>query len=525
MSGRSGGSWCSSRRWALGGVVVLGLVAGSAATAVSADELPVSDLAIAVDDVVEAVEPGTQVTLTATITNAGPDPAEAPNLYGSWESARAAFVGLTVPASTDCNDAPVGWISCDLPAIAPGATTEVEITLEAKRPGPIEVAFDVTETAADDPMVNNDTDVATIPVSGDPYLADVRTTVAVDDPIGAVGDGSLATLTVHNDGPHAAADVVLFGSWRSEMAEPGAIDAPAGVDCSLYEAVGGWTDDGADSLACSLPEIAPGASLAVGVPLEPTRVGRLDVWASADYVDETDPSDDAATARISIPGTGWGGDLSVVVETAPDPTSVGRLFPVRVELTNQGPHQIEDFSVAIRWPRSMAKPGPLGPGLLACGKARAAVDCFGSGLDVGEEIELRLWFEAQTAGPFELTVDTGYWDDPDESDDDGAAALTIHPAGTVLTSAPRKVVAERGDGRVLVSWQPPLHGATEVLAYRVVTSPRVSSCRRAAGGELACWLKGLTNGETYSISMRARNAAGWSPRSVPIQVTPKAASG
>lgn len=94
--------------------------------------------------------------------------------------------------------------------------------------------------------------------------------------------------------------------------------------------------------------------------------------------------------------------------------------------------------------------------------------------------------------------------------------VTVIPAETV-PDPPTDVVAVPSDGQVLVSWNAPLDtGGPDISGYTATASHGGASCTSTT---TSCVIAGLTNGETYSITVTATNAAGTSKRSKAVSVT------
>jgi hypothetical protein len=86
--------------------------------------------------------------------------------------------------------------------------------------------------------------------------------------------------------------------------------------------------------------------------------------------------------------------------------------------------------------------------------------------------------------------------------------------------APTEVSGTPRVGAVRVTWQPPADdGGAPVREYRVIASPGGATCTTSK--RLACSVTGLPAGEPHTFQVRARNKAGWGPRSAPSPaVTP-----
>jgi hypothetical protein len=106
----------------------------------------------------------------------------------------------------------------------------------------------------------------------------------------------------------------------------------------------------------------------------------------------------------------------------------------------------------------------------------------------------------------------------------GSVSLPGAPAPPSLASAPRDVVAVAGDASARVSWAAPTtSGSFPISTYQAVSSPGGRSCLIAEPA-LSCEVSGLTNGTTYTFTVRALTGAGWSASSEPSNaVTPEAA--
>ncbi len=94
----------------------------------------------------------------------------------------------------------------------------------------------------------------------------------------------------------------------------------------------------------------------------------------------------------------------------------------------------------------------------------------------------------------------------------------VYPPG-----APTGAMAVAGDASASVSWVAPLDsGSYPISNYQVTSAPGGRSCLVSVPA-LTCTVSGLTNGTSYTFTVRALNGAGWGSDSAPSNaVTPRA---
>jgi hypothetical protein len=92
---------------------------------------------------------------------------------------------------------------------------------------------------------------------------------------------------------------------------------------------------------------------------------------------------------------------------------------------------------------------------------------------------------------------------------------SITPNNTSAVSVPgtpRSVTASPGNAQAIVSWLAPTsNGGATITGYTVTSTPHSKTCYTL--GTLSCSVSGLTNGTTYTFTVKASNSAGTSQAS------------
>jgi len=105
---------------------------------------------------------------------------------------------------------------------------------------------------------------------------------------------------------------------------------------------------------------------------------------------------------------------------------------------------------------------------------------------------------------------------------DSTASNSVTPSVTV-PSAPRDVMGSPGDGSIVVAWAAPLSdGGRGITSYRVISlQDSTKDCITSSG--LSCTVRGLTNGRSYTFTVRATNSIGQGPASADSKAVPAVA--
>lgn len=237
------------------------------------------DVAVGIVAVPGTFPQGTTTTVTAKVTNPGPESARGASL------AIALATGLTVTAAPAGCTLAAATITCPLGTLPPGS---VAVTFPAT--GSALGAHTVTATITSDtsdPNPANNTASTTVHVIR--QTTDVAVSVHLSQPIGYVGGHLTATLKVTNRGPFAAVNVALSTTY-TDLLQPRATAA-----CAAGNGV------------CSLGTVIAGGSKTFTVALTPRRTGTpphgypagVTARVSSTTPDPV-PANNAATAKLTV---------------------------------------------------------------------------------------------------------------------------------------------------------------------------------------------------------------------------------
>ena len=90
-------------------------------------------------------------------------------------------------------------------------------------------------------------------------------------------------------------------------------------------------------------------------------------------------------------------------------------------------------------------------------------------------------------------------------------------AGITVPGSPTRVAATPGNGDAVVKWSAPAsNGGSAITGYTVTASPGNKTC--STTGAKTCAVHSLTNGTTYTVSVKAKNAKGFGAASAHVTV-------
>ncbi|MEO5558691.1 MAG: hypothetical protein ABIO49_02970, partial [Dokdonella sp.] len=276
-----------------------------------------ADLSVVKSGPVNAA-PGTNVTYTLTVTNAGPDAATNVVLNDATP-AGLSFVSASLPCAAG--------FPCSLGTVAAGGSTIVAVTfaVPANASGSI---VNIATVGSDTPDPNPSDNSSTVTTPLVPVATSADLAVVKSGPASVIaGTNAVYTLLVTNNGPDVATSVVL--------ADP----TPAGV--TFVSADGPCTG----GFPCAVGTLANGASVSVNVTFA------VQVNASAAIVNTAsvnsatpDPngSNNSSTVTTTVvPVAAASADLGVA-KTGPATVAAGSTISYTIVVTNNGPDAVPD---------------------------------------------------------------------------------------------------------------------------------------------------------------------------------------
>jgi uncharacterized repeat protein (TIGR01451 family) len=389
---------------------------------VTTDVRPLADLTV-IKQGPSRVAAGAPASWTVTVSNAGPSQAQQVVLTDAVPDGLHEVAATTSQGGCTVVDATV---TCPLGTVGVGDAAAVSVAIS----GVLDPSFAGTE------LINRVQIDSPTPEPGDPAdgrtasataavdrLADVSVTkVATADEVLAGGPVGW-TITVRNDGPSTAADVVLTDALSGGLARA-SFAAPAGVSC---------TDDG----VCTIGDLLPGAEHSVRIGVtgtvhaaydQPDMVNEVAVAASTP---DPDPGDNTATARVGVIRSA---DL-VLTKTADRDTAIpGHTVTYRLTVHNDGPSDATDVVLTDPLPAGLADARASwegGAGDADCavdaGSVTCALDRLAAGADAVATVTATV---AAATAPGELinAATVAAAGDPVADNDSASASVTVTPA-------------------------------------------------------------------------------------------------
>jgi uncharacterized repeat protein (TIGR01451 family) len=397
---------------------------------VTVKPLPSADLSTTQSSSAASVYTADTFTLTLKVQNDGPDAAQPVTVTDQISGAQN--VTFNSPAGWDCSTANE-TVTCTAASLDAGAAVELEFTISAPgAPGTVaSQANAVSDTA--DPQPANNASTRSVEVARRP-LADLSITQSGAAAVHPT-DVFPLTLTVHNDGPDAAQNVLVTQTIQG--AQQFDFSGNPSWDCTAA----------ANTLSCLLNQLAAGEDASLQVTLTaPNAEGTLASQANV-ASDTADPQSANNTASKTIAITHLpNADLAVSQTTSVEEALVGSQFTTTLTVSNDGPDAAQDLvlTTAITGPQEVT----VDAGDWECTVENHQLVCKLAELPEGETADLILTITTPDT-PVQINTQstvTSATLDSEESNNQAAASVSVRALSAALSitqaSSASAVVAE-----------------------------------------------------------------------------------
>lgn len=455
------------------------------------------DLAITKTDSPDPVDVGANLTYTLTISNTGPDDATDVTLTDTLPSS-VNFVSATASQGS-CTESG-GVVSCDLGTIASAGGATVDIVVTPTVAGEITNTASVSATESDtDTSDNNASETTTVA----PLQADLSITKTdAPDPV-ATSSTLTYTLTVTNNGPDAATDVVVTDTLPASVTYQSA--TPSSGSCS----------QSGRTVTCNLGTLSDTQLETITIEVTSPSTDATISNAANVTSDTEDPvgannnATENTTVGIAAPEEI---DLSVVKNDSPDPVRIGNMLTYTIEVTNAGPDAATGVTLIDSLPASVTFDS-ANPSQGSCAQSGQTITCELGSIASGATAAVTINVTPQTAGTISNNASaTANENDTNLANNTASEATTVTTAQVDLvldkTDNPDPVaegetltytIAVNNTGpdtatNVVVTDTLPL-----AVTYNTATSTQ-GSCTQA-GRTVTCDLGALTSGEAASVTI------------------------
>jgi len=314
-------------------------------------QVPDADLVVTNSDSPDPVSPGGTITYTQTLSNTGPDTAVDATISSVIPSS-AGFVSMSAPGGFTCTTPAVGGngaVSCTNPSFPNGASANFTLVVEVlATSGTVLNTAQAGSPTHDPDTTDNSAQVSTTILT--PLIADLGITKSTTADSAAVGATVAYTITLTNNGPDAAANVVVTDNLPAELLFQ-SISVPAGFNCTTPAV------DATGTITCTAATFASGATAVFTLVVELTgsAAGPINntATASSDTDDFTPGNDSGAAPPVTVGGSSGDADLAISKTTATTTAGPGDTITYTISVTNNGPDAANDVVVTDTLPSSL----------------------------------------------------------------------------------------------------------------------------------------------------------------------------
>jgi uncharacterized repeat protein (TIGR01451 family) len=363
-----------------------------------------ADVSITKADDVDPVTAGENLTYTLTASNDGPADAEdvvVTDDIPSGTSFLSASNGGTLSSGT------VNW---SVGTLASGASVNLTLVV-AVDPGRTADLSNTAEidSSTDDPTPGNNSDTEATEVDTSADLSIVKIDSA--DPV-AVGDQLVYTLTVENDGPSSAQDVVVTDPM------------PAGVTVDSISPSTGSCVEAAAIVTCDLGTLPPDATATITItttPSVPSGATLSNIAFVTSSTSDPTPGNDADDEDTDVASPA---DLEITKVDVTDPISAGELLTYTISVTNNGPQTAADVVASDVVPAGTSFVSATGGGTESGGTVTWTIGNMANGASTSVDVTVLVDPDRTTDLTNTASV-AGSTADPDPSNDEDTELTSV----------------------------------------------------------------------------------------------------
>ncbi len=399
-----------------------------------------ADLSTTKTDSPDPITPGSNLTYTITVTNAGPSTASTVQLSDALP-AGTTFVSLSSPGGWSCTTPAAGangTITCNIATLAPGSAvfTLIANVDPSTTTGTVLSNTATASSTTSDPSTGNeaDTELTTVATaSADLLIAKVDT----PDPV-APGANISYAISLTNNGPSTASNV----QWSDAL--------PAGTTFVSLAQPGGWTcttpavgTNG--TVTCSNALMVPGTeAFTLVVRVAPSTAESTAISNTVNVASSTtDPStgNESGSAQTTVGAAS--ADLAITKVDTPDPVTPGTNLTYTITVTNNGPSDASTVQLSDTLPAgttfvSLSSPGGWSCTTPAVG-AGGTIDCSIATFVPGNAVFTLVVHVDSTVATATVLSNTATVSsataDPTEGNEDATATTTTGTASADLSAS------------------------------------------------------------------------------------------
>ncbi len=228
-----------------------------------------------------------------------------------------------------------------------------------------------------------------------------------------VGDTLSYAITVNNNGPAAAGNVVLTDTL------------PAGVTLTAATPSMGTCNEGGGVLRCALGALAASAAATVDVQLTPGSVGTVTnkVHVGADVFETTTANNTASISTLASTGA----DLALSLSASAEPVLLGNSLSYTITVANGGPEGATGVVVSDTLPAGVSFVSAT-PSAGSCTESGGNVNCALGAIAAGGNATAALEVSTTMIGTITNTASvSGNEPDIDPTNNSAAVSTTVTP--------------------------------------------------------------------------------------------------